>query len=150
MACRDTNVKLAILTPIRDCWVRRGCKIQITALWLPKTTQGCCPQCWPRPPNRLAHARNIFLMVYITVSKRRCLRQGVYWSLEKKAVCRAVKMCPSLSLKMSWPSLVYVNVLKIWKTRGSITQSSLIPPQSAAYKVIFESDQHLSKTVGTL
>lgn len=29
-ACRDTNVKLVILTQIRACWTRRGCKIQIT------------------------------------------------------------------------------------------------------------------------
>lgn len=39
MACRDTDVKLVILTEIRACWIRRGCKIQIISFWLLKTTE---------------------------------------------------------------------------------------------------------------
>lgn len=39
-ACRDTNVKLVILTEIRVCGLKRGCKIQILSLCTWKVLEG--------------------------------------------------------------------------------------------------------------
>lgn len=88
-------------------------------------------------------------MVYITVSKSYGLRRGVFWTLEKMLFVVLLQCVHACLLKLVDPHLIYVNVLKIWKTRGSITQSSLMPPQSAAYKMTFKSYQRLSKTVRT-
>lgn len=73
MSCRDTNVKLVILTQIRARWIKTGCEIQITTLWLlKKNHRACCAQCWLRPPHGLVHAQSIFLGFIIAHTIRIC------------------------------------------------------------------------------
>lgn len=61
-ACRDTNVKLVILTEIRACGLKRGCKIQIISFCTWTVLEGVVliiettKQIWSRTYNNHLHS----------------------------------------------------------------------------------------------